>query len=143
MNAKLPKLSITPLKGIVVDWVRFENTFITHVHKQQIPDEQKFGYLLESVSPRVKSRLANLKPSTEGYETAWKRLKTEYGQTKQVGNAHMEEIIGLSVVKGTSWGKIQHFYEKLSKSYDALQTLGKDTQSIYHDNLEQNTRNQS
>ena len=117
-SAKLPKLKITPFKGTVVDWVRFENIFLTQIDKQPISDEEKFGYLLELVNPKVRDRLANLKPSTEGYETAWKRLKAEYGQTKQVVNAHMEEIIGLPVVKGTSCAKVQEFYEKLSKSFD-------------------------
>ena len=51
VNVKLPKLDITPFKGTITDWVRFENTFITQVDKQPIPDEQKFGYLLENVSP--------------------------------------------------------------------------------------------
>ncbi len=125
-SAKLPKLKITPFKGTVVDWVRFENIFLTQIDKQPISDEEKFGYLLELVNPKVRDRLANLKPSTEGYETAWKRLKAEYGQTKQVVNAHMEEIIGLPVVKGTNCAKVQEFYEKLSKSFDALQTLGED-----------------
>ena len=121
-NAKLPKLKITPFKGTVVDWIRFENIFLTQIGKQPISDEEKFGYLLELVNPKVRDRLANLKPSTEGYQTAWKRLKAEYGQTKQAVNAHTEEIIGLSVVKGTNYAKVQEFYEKLSKSFDALQT---------------------
>jgi hypothetical protein len=88
-------LTITPFKGTVVDWIRFENIFLTQIDKKPISNEEKFGYLLELVNPKVRDRLANLKPSTEGYETAWKRLKAEYGQTKQVVNAHMEEIIGL------------------------------------------------
>ena len=125
-STKLPKLKITPFKGTVVDWIRFENIFLTQIDKQPISDEQKFGYLLELVIPKVRDRLANLKPSTEGYETAWKRLKSEYGQTKQVINAHVEEIIGLPAVKGTNYAKIHEFYEKLSKSFDALQSLGED-----------------
>ena len=94
-SAKLPKLKITPFKGTVVDWIRFENIFLTQIDKKRISNEEKFGYLLELVNPKVRDRFANLKPSTEGYETAWKRLNAEYGQTKQVVNAHMEEIIGL------------------------------------------------
>ena len=96
-NAKLPKLKIAPFKGTVVDWIRFENIFLTQIDKQPISDEEKFGYLLELVNPKVRDRLANLKPGTEEYQTAWKRLKAEYGQTKQVVNAHMEEIIGNSM----------------------------------------------
>ena len=105
-NAKLPKLKITPFKGTVVDWIRFENIFLTQIDKQPISEEEKFGCLLELVNPKVRDRLANLKPSTAGYQRAWKRLKAEYGQTKQVVNAHMEEIIGLPVVKGTNYGAI-------------------------------------
>ena len=40
-------------------------------------------------------------------------------------NAHVNEIINLPVIRGTNYWKISSFYEKLSKSFDALQTLGK------------------
>ena len=38
-------------------------------------------------------------------------------------NAHMEEIINLFPLKGSNYFKVQEFYEKLSRNYDALQTL--------------------
>ena len=40
----------------------------------------------------MRDRIANLKPGTVGYKTARERLKKEYGQTKVVVNAHMDEI---------------------------------------------------
>ena len=43
-SAKLPKLKITPFRGTVVDWIRFENIFLTQIDKQPISDEEKFGY---------------------------------------------------------------------------------------------------
>ena len=124
ISAKLPKLKIIPFKGTAVDWVRFENMFITQVDKSPISDEEKFGYLLESVIPKVRDIIANLKPSSVGYKMAWDRLKKEYGQTKVVVNAHLDEIINLPTVRGTNHGKVQEFYDKLSNNYDALQTLG-------------------
>ena len=122
-HAKLPKLKITPFKGTPADWVRFENMFITQVHSRAISDE-KFGYLLEMVAPKIKERISNLKPGTLGYRTAWERLQKEYGQTKLVVNAHMDEIINIPVTRGSHYEKILEFYESLSKNYDALQTLG-------------------
>ena len=122
-TTKLPKLKITPFKGTAGDWVRFENMFLTQVNAKSISDEEKFGYLLESVGPKVRDRIANLKPGIVGYKTAWDRLKKEYGQTKVVVNAHMDEIINLLPVKGSNYFRVQDFYEKLSKNYDALQTL--------------------
>ena len=68
--AKLPKLIVTPLKGNPSDWVRFENMFGTQVHSWPISDEEKFGYLLEMVVPKVREQISNLKPGTLGYRTA-------------------------------------------------------------------------
>ncbi|KAL9976624.1 hypothetical protein ACROYT_G013946 [Oculina patagonica] len=105
------------------DWVRFENMFLTQVDAKSISDEEKFGYLIESVGPKVRDRIANLKPGSMGYRTAWERLKKEFGQTKVVINTHIDEIINLPLVKGTNYFKIQEFYERLSNNYDALQHL--------------------
>ena len=123
-TAKMPKLKITPFKGTPTDWVRFENIFLTQVDSKAITEEEKFGYLLELVNQNVKDKIANLKPGKVGYETAWNRLKKEYGQTKLVINAHVEEIVNLPVVRGYNYVKIRDFYETLSKDYDALLTLG-------------------
>ena len=122
-STKLPKLKITPFKGTAGDWVRLENMFLSQVDAQSISDEEKFGYLLESVGSKVRDRIANLKPGTVGYKTAWDRLKKGYGQTKVVVNAHMDEILNLFPVKGSNYVRVQEFYEKLSRNYDALQTL--------------------
>ena len=121
--AKLPQLKITPFKGTAADWGRFENMFLTQINSRPISDEEKFGYFLESVGPKVRERIANLKPGTVGYKTAWEQLQKEYGQTKVVVNAHMDKIINLTPVKGSNYSKVQEFYEKLSKNFDALQML--------------------
>ena len=123
-QAKLPKLKITPFNGTTADWVRFENMFITQVDSKPISEEEKFGYLLEMVNGKVRDKISNLRPSSIGYKTAWERLKKEYGQTKLVVNAHIDEVVNLPTVKGFSYEKILTFYEHLSKNYDALQTLG-------------------
>ena len=52
-HAKLPKLKIAPFKGTPIDWVRFENMFVTRIHNKPISPEEKFGYLLEMVTPAV------------------------------------------------------------------------------------------
>jgi len=124
--AKLPKLIVTLFEENSSDWVRFENIFVTQVHSRPISDEDKFGYLLEMVVPKVREQIFNLKPGTLGYKTAWERLQREYGQTKLVVNAHMDEIINLTPVKGKSFDKVRDFYERLSKNFDALQTLGEE-----------------
>ena len=121
---KLPELKITPFNGTPVDWIRFQNMFTSQIHDKPLSDEEKHGYLLELVAPKLRSRLANLKPGALGYKTSWQRLKTEFGQSKTVITAHMEEIIILPVTRGSNYERVREFDEKLSKNYDALQTLG-------------------
>ena len=123
-RTKLPELKITPFNGTSVDWIRFENMFTSQIDSKPLSDEEKYGYLLEHVAPKVRDRLSNLKPGTLGYKTAWDRLRTEFGQSKTVVAAHMEEIINLPVTRGSNYERVREFYEKLSKNFDALQTLG-------------------
>ena len=70
------------------------------------------------VNPNVRAEIANLKPGEIDYNIAWERLKSEYGQSKLVMNAHVEEI------KGSNYLEIQEFYESMSRNYDALLTMG-------------------
>eukprot|EP00795_Rhopilema_esculentum_P008405 gene8405-biopygen9466 len=121
--SKLPELRVTPFKGTIADWIRFENMFTSQVLSKGFSDEVKFGYLLEMVNPRVRDKIANLKPGKLGLETAWERLKKEYGQRNAVINTHIDEIVNLPTIKGVNYEKIQEFYDKLTKNYDALLTL--------------------
>lgn len=123
-QCKTTKIKNYVFEGTPTDWVRFQNMFVTQVHDKLITEQKKFGYLLEMVTPKVREKTANLKPGALGYKIAWGRLKKEYGETKLVVNAHMEKIINLPVVKGSNYSKIQEFYEKISKNYDALLTMG-------------------
>ena len=73
--SKLPELRVTQFKGTMSDWVRFENMFTTQVLYKGFSDEIKFGYLLEMVNSKVREKIANLKPGSEGLKIAWDRLK--------------------------------------------------------------------
>ena len=97
---------------------------LTQVDSQPIPTQEKFWYLLESVIPKVRDRISNLKPSTVGYKMVWERLKTVYGQTKVVISAHLDEITNIPTIRGINRDRIQGFYDKLGSNFDALQTLG-------------------
>ena len=123
-TAKLPKLKITPFNGTATDWVRFENMSLSLVHEKATTPEEKYGFLLKMVCPKVREKIANLKPGEIGYKIVWERLKAEYGHPRLVINAQIEAIINLPLVKGTNYDRVLDFYEKLSKNFDALVTLG-------------------
>ena len=56
--------------------IRFKNMFKSQVDSKSISDSEKFGYLLELVKPKVRERLANLRPG------ARTRLQDRMGEAK-------------------------------------------------------------
>ena len=85
--------------------------FVTQVDSKPISGQEKFGYLLEMMNG-WKGQGQNLQsqPSTIGYKPAWQRLKKEYGQTRLVVNAHIDEVVNLQMVRGSFYEKISAFY---------------------------------
>ena len=97
-TAKLPKLRISPFKGTPTDWVRFENMFVTQVHSKPISAEEKFGYLLEMVTPACctwknwKSKTwRNRLPNSMGKAEDRVRLKQAGGKRSRVRNCKPSE----------------------------------------------------
>lgn len=73
--------------------------FLPQVDWQPISDVEKFDYLLK-LPHKVRDKISNLKPSSDGYKKSWEK------------------------VKGVNYEKVQTFYEQLSKNFDALESLG-------------------
>ncbi len=129
MRTKLPKLIITPFNGAPTDWLRFWNVFEAEIdNNSDLAAVTKFAYLKELLKPNVKSTIDGLPFSTEGYTRAKNILKNKYGNTTEIVNAYVQNIMALPVISGTQPWKINDFYEKLLFNVQALETLGKLTE---------------
>ena len=62
---------------------------------------------------------------SEGYERAKNILARKYGQTSEVVNAYVENIMSLPTIGGTQPARIHDFYEKLLFNVQSLETMGK------------------
>ena len=61
------------------------------------------------VNAKVRQNISNLKPNTLRYQTAWERLKRDYGHV----NAHVDAIVNLQVVKGSNYERVTELYDKV------------------------------
>ena len=73
----------------------------------------------------IRSSIDSLPFSREGYELAKNILKSKYGKTSEVIDAHVKGTLGLPVVNGTNSKIIHKFYSKLVTQVQALETMGK------------------
>ena len=86
------KLRFNPFKGTPTDWVSFENLFVTQAHRKPSfkPAEEKFGYLLEMVTPAVRGKIGNrgnLKPGEIGYKNSVGKAEDRVRQKQHGGLA--------------------------------------------------------
>ena len=62
---------------------------------------------------------------TEGYEQAKNILSTKAGKPIELANAHIQNILLLTVIVRVNPVQINEFYEKLMTNVQSLDTMGK------------------
>ena len=125
VHAKLPDLQITKFQGNHLDWLRFWSIFKSQIDETELPEEAKFAYLKELLVSKVRSMVDKLPSDSRGYEKAKNMLLQRYGDTLEVVNAHVQQIMALPTIHSTSRVKIHEFYDNLLVHVEALDTLGK------------------
>ena len=125
IQAKLIDLQVTKLQGNHLLWIRFWSIFKSQIDETEMPDEAKFAYLKELLVSKVRSMVYKLSPDSRGYEKTKNMLLQRYDNTLEVVNAHVQQIMALPIVHGTSRVKIHEFYDNLLVHVQALDTLGK------------------
>ena len=123
--AKLPKLVISKFDGSFMDWPRFWGQFSEAIDKSSIAPISKLTYLLELLEPKVKRSVEALPFTAEGYNRAKAILEDKYGKQSEVVKCYVKEIVELPYITSANPRKIAEFYEKLSHSVQALETIGK------------------
>ena len=73
----------------------------------------------------MRTTFEKLPANSQGYNKAKEFLKQRYGDSSEVVNAHIQEIMSLSIINGNSRPKIHSFYDNLLGHVQALETLGK------------------
>ena len=83
----------------------------------------KFSYLKELVSLKVRNLMDGLPFMPEGYQKA-KDLRTRrYGKASEVVGTYVRNILELPTVRERNVKEIHEFYEKLLSNVESLRTL--------------------
>ena len=106
-----------------MDWPRFWGQFSEAVDKSTIAPISKFTYLCELLEPSVKRVVEALPFTPEGYNRVKSILKDRFGKESEIEKAYVKEILELPHITSPSPKKIGEFYEKLSYSGQALETM--------------------
>ena len=106
-------------------WPRFWGQFTETVGKSNIAAINKFIYLCDSLSMKVRRAVEALPYTPEGYNRAKAILKDRYGKNSEIIKAYVKEIVDLPHISSANPKKIAEFSEKLNYCVQALQTMKK------------------
>ena len=121
VNNKL--LSITPFNGNVEDWLPFWGKFTSEIDSTNLNCLTKFRYLKELLVDSVRTDIDGLPFNKDCYANAKAILEAEYGQTTEIVNENVKNIMGLPNIAGTSPTKVKEFYKQLRFNLQSLETL--------------------
>jgi hypothetical protein len=124
-GAKLPKLPITKFNGKFESWLPFWGKFSSEIDAANLSVLTKFSYLKELLEEPIRADIDGLPFTEEGYSKAKAILEAEYGQTSEVVNAYVQNIMGLPVISGANPKRIGEFYKQLRYNVQSLETMGK------------------
>ena len=89
-SAKLPKLELPKFSGDVLNWISFWDQFTAVVHNADMPNIQKFTYLLSLLKDEAKSVISGLSTTDSNYEVARKLLIERYDRKDRIIFAHIQ-----------------------------------------------------
>ena len=73
----------------------------------------------------MRASINRLPFTTKGCNRAKNILRTKFGETSEVSNAHIQGIMALPSMPNTSIKRIHNFYERLSTNVNTSDTMGK------------------
>ena len=123
LQAKLPKLTITPFNGSYQDWPRFWGQFVETIDKTGIASITKFTYLRELLGDKVIKSVQALPFTSEGYNRAKSILQDRYGKDSEITKAYTRQIFDLPLIPTANVRKIHEFSEVLMYAVQSLETM--------------------
>ena len=128
VEAKLPKLELPNFSGDVTAWQSFWDQFSAVIDKSEIPEVNKFAYLLSLLKGEARSTVQGLSLTAEHYGIACKLLQERYGRKDRIVFLQVQELLKMTVPTAkdrvASLWKLQDDLLSHIRSLEALQITG-------------------
>jgi Protein of unknown function (DUF1759). len=121
MQVKLPQLSIPTFSGQLQDWVTFKDTFLSLVgNSANIPDIQKFHYLLSAIKGDARRVIQHIPASEQGFGIAWAILVNRYENERLIINTHIDNIMKLPSLVTENTNQLRQIVDTAKCNLEAL-----------------------
>ena len=125
INCKLPKLTINKYFGEPNNWLNFWNQYESSIHKNESLNAiDKFCYLKSLCGGLALNAISGLALTEDNYFSAINILKSRFGRSDLIINAHMLKLINIEGVKNSSnISALRKMYDEIEINIRSLDTL--------------------
>ena len=96
IKVKLPKLSIQPFSGDIIDWTSFWDSYEATVHSNtSLSGIEKFSYLRSRLRGPALEAILGMRMDNANYQEAVTVLKGQFGNKQQIITKHMEVLMNI------------------------------------------------
>lgn len=121
---RLPKIELKKFDGDLRNWIGFWSQFCKINCDDNLNEEDKFEYLLQSLKPDSPAQklIEGFPPSKENYTKAIDLLKSRFGKDELLIEYYVRELLTL-VIKREENFSVTYLYDKLEVQLRALHSL--------------------
>jgi len=97
---QLPKCSFPIFSGVMTEWQSFDdllNSILSHA--PDLPDVERFEFLKMSLKGEALSLVSHLALTATNYASAWKILRSRYGNKRDIARIHLDALLARQTVK--------------------------------------------
>lgn len=127
VDAKLPKISLPKFSGEYMEWISFQDIYVSLVHcNPSLSKIQKFYYLKGTLSGEAASLIKTISATEANYYSAWSILKTRYHNKRMILDSLAKKLFNIQKSDGT-FQTIKTLLDTTQECVTSLKMLGIDT----------------
>ncbi|XP_060868578.1 uncharacterized protein LOC132943558 [Metopolophium dirhodum] len=121
---QLPKRKFPTFSGSLKEYQGFEDLFNSILsHTPELQDVEKFEYLKTSLEGEALSLVSHLSLTSANYQSAWKILRSRYGNKRDLARIHLDALLAPQKVTFANAASIKHVINIIQEHIAALDNL--------------------
>ncbi|XP_022167349.1 uncharacterized protein LOC111031631, partial [Myzus persicae] len=121
---QLPKRTFPVFSGEMTEWQGFDDLFTSILsHAPELPDVERFEFLKMSLKGEALSLISHLALTATNYTSAWKILRSRYGNKRDLARIHLDALLANQIVKSNDGSSIKTQINTILENTAALDNL--------------------
>ncbi|XP_065219655.1 uncharacterized protein LOC135845119 [Planococcus citri] len=134
--AKLPKLTLPEFSGNILKWKEFWDSYEAKIHKTNLPDCDKFEYLVQCLKGRAQKSIEGMPVTSQNYPKAIAILEKKYYNRKLIIDSHYSILRNIPPIEDKDKNNVYKLRKTLDDFEVNLRCLEAFEEDVEHNSIQ-------